>query len=106
MIGTTGGVLGSASGAPLSQTSGSSSGEVQKETAAFERLAAAEEKAERAGGIGQTEEDEQTDERDADGRRLWERTRHGAQDSDGGSAGEAVSKDATGQAGNALDLVG
>ena len=106
MIGTTAGLLGSASGAPLSQSSGSSSGGIQKEAAALDRRAAADEKAELAGGIGQTEEDEQADERDADGRRLWERTRRGASGPDDPTPGEPVSKDATGQAGNVLDIVG
>ena len=106
VIGSTGGLIGSAAGAPLSQTSGSSSAGFQKEAAALDRRAATDEKAELAGGIGQTEEDEQTDERDADGRRLWERTRRGPASPDDVAPGEPVSKDATGQAGNELDLVG
>jgi hypothetical protein len=85
---------------------GSSSEGVQKEAFALQRRAAADQKAEEAGGIGQTEEDEQTDERGADGRRLWERSRRDQASPDGGTSSEPLSKDATGQAGNALDLVG
>jgi hypothetical protein len=104
-IPTTAGLLGSAAGAPLSQTTASTSGTAQKESAAVERRAAADEKAEQAGGIGQTEEDEQTDERDADGRRLWERSQHPASESDALRAERPV-KDPSGNAGNVLDLVG
>jgi hypothetical protein len=79
---------------------------MQKEAAALDRRTVSDEKAKLAGGIGQTEEDEEADERDADGRRLWERTRRGQASPDDAASGEPVSKDATGQAGNALDLVG
>jgi hypothetical protein len=106
MIGTTAGLLGSASGTPLSQSSSAAGGGIQKEAAALERRSAADEKAELAGGIGQTEEDEEADERDADGRRLWERSRRGQASPDARTPGEPLSKDTTGQAGNALDLVG
>src|SRR3954468_5695942 len=37
------------------------------------RTADASERAENAAGIGQTEEDSQSSDRDADGRRLWEK---------------------------------
>ena len=102
----TSGVLGSAAGAPLSQSTGAAGGSAAKEAAALERRLATDEKAEQAGGIGETEEDEQADERDADGRRLWERRGKAASSTDENDDSTPLSKDTTGAAGNSLDLVG
>ena len=61
--------------------------------------------------IGQTEEDQQASDRDADGRRLWEEPA-GKQDAESASPDAAAdspprqSKDATGQSGNQLDISG
>ena len=68
-----GGIVGSAAGAPLSQTAGSETEAAKKDATAQSRKAEADNKAEQASGIGQTEQDEGTSDRDADGRRLWER---------------------------------
>src|SRR5262245_19039976 len=69
-------------------------------------------RAENAAGIGQTEEDSQTSERDADGRRLWEKPAH-PKKPDRAAATSAppdpashLSKDPTGSCGNQLDLLG
>lgn len=107
-VGFTGGILGSAAGAPLSQTSGPTAERAQRESAAVTRQVEADSKAEQAAGIGQTEEDAQADERDADGRRLWEKAPHsGDQEHEGDQVrGTRGAPDATGTAGNALDLVG
>jgi len=103
-----GGLIGSAAGAPLSQSKGSETERAQKDSLAQSRQAASAEQAEKAGGIGETEQDQETSERDADGRRLWERPVDGKNPSAGDSAGTPgrQSKDASGQAGNQLDLTG
>ena len=62
--------LSSAAGAPLSQTAGSETERAQKESLAQQRQVGRDQKAEQAAGIGQTEQDQESSERDADGRRL------------------------------------
>jgi len=75
------------------------------------RAATADEHAENAAGIGQTEEDAGTTDRDADGRRIWENTRRKknaptAVPTPPDSPAPPISKDPTGSCGNELDLVG
>jgi hypothetical protein len=105
-----GGILGSTAGAPLSQTAGSETERLQKDSLAQNRQIEANQKAERAAGIGQTEKDQESSERDADGRRLWEAPLEGSDakpDKPTESATAArQSKDATGQSGTQLDLTG
>jgi len=67
-----GGIVGSAAGAPLSQTQGASAERARQEATATERTAEADRRAEGAAGIGRMEGDQQTNDRDADGRRAWE----------------------------------
>jgi len=106
-VGVTTGVIGSAAGAPLSQTAGSETERTQKDSAARERLVAGQEKSEKASGIGTTEEDQQTDERDADGRRLWEAPGKKKTAADEAEAElDRRAKDPTGMSGNELDLTG
>lgn len=105
-IGSTGGILGSAAGAPLSQTSSATNEGAQRDSAAVERRAEAENKSEQAGGIGQTEEDEQADERDADGRHLWESSTQNADPRDEQDAPASPRSSDASQTGNTLDLVG
>jgi hypothetical protein len=103
-----GGLIGSAAGAPLSQTAGAETERAQKESLGQSRQLDANQKAENAAGIGQTEQDQESSERDADGRRLWEAPGKPNKES-GPDAQEAVvrqSKDATGQSGTKLDLTG
>ena len=71
-VGPMSGVVGSAAGAPLSQTAGSETERAQKDSSAHQRQVEKDKKAADAAGIGQTEEDQGTSERDADGRRFWE----------------------------------
>jgi len=104
-----GGINSSAAGAPLSQTTGSEAERTQKDGLSYQRQVDADQQAERAAGIGQTDEDQESSERDADGRRPWEaptkadKNRHNTND----EASQAVarqSKDASGQSGTQLDL--
>jgi len=104
-----GGLLGSAAGAPLSQTAGSEAERAQKESVAQQRQVDASEMAEQAAGIGQTHEDQESSERDADGRRLWEGSPQSRKKEKASAEGETSarqSKDATGQSGTQLDLTG
>ncbi len=108
-----GGVVGSAAGTPLSQTTGSEAERAQKDSLAQHRQVDSNERSERAAGIGQTEQDQESSERDADGRRLWEapakRTKDDGQekpDDEEPGASSRLSKDPTGQSGTRLDLTG
>jgi len=106
-VGALGGVVGSAAGAPLSQTSGSDTERTQKDASASQRQVEGEKKAESAAGIGQTEEDQGTSDRDADGRRLWEnQSSEENKSEDSNSEPPRQAKDPTGNSGNALDLTG
>jgi hypothetical protein len=108
-IGATTGALGSAAGAPLSQTAGSETERTQKESAARERQIDGQSKSERASGIGQTHEDSESNERDADGRRLWEaqdKKRKTLAAEQAQAELERKAKDPSGVAGNKLDLTG
>lgn len=104
-----GGLLGSASGVSLSQTSGSETERALKDSHAHHRAVDANQKAEMAAGIGQTAQDQESSERDADGRRFWEVAE--VQTEEAGESALAsptarLSKDATGQSGTKLDLTG
>ncbi len=74
------------------------------------RQASSEQKAESASGVGETEQDEQASERDADGRRLWESAgdERQAGEGDGSSPTQdhPQSKDPSGTSGGNLDLSG
>ena len=74
------------------------------------RTAETAERAENAAGIGQTEEDSQSSDRDADGRRLWEKPlRPKKPDPAAPVATDSalpLAKDPTGSCGNQLDLLG
>lgn len=108
-MGPLSGLVGSAAGAPLSQTAGSESERLQKGILSQDRKADADQKAELASGIGQTAEDQESSERDADGRRLWEGSAKAGKATHSADAADATarqSKDATGQSGTKLDLTG
>ena len=69
----------------------------------------ANQKAELAAGIGQTEQDQESSERDADGRRLWEARdpkKSSRRSRPSSPSAARQSKDATGQSGTQLDLTG
>ena len=104
------GMVGSVAGTPLSQSKGGEAEKTQQDAANQSRQVHSEQKAEQASGVGQTEQDEQASDRDADGRRLWEGPPEGEQDN--ATAGELpatsppISRDPTGQRGGNLDMSG
>jgi len=105
------GMMGSLAGGQLAQTKGSDTDRVQQETAAQSRETKTAEKAELAAGIGQTTEDAETSDRDADGRRLWEPgdepDEQATADGANGAADEMPkAKDPAGDCGVNLDLSG
>ncbi len=102
-VGSLGGLIGSAAGVPLSQTSGSETERTGREGAARERALDGVERSEKAAGIGTTEQDQEASERDADGRRLWE---HPPDKNHENDEHPHQSRDATGQCGTNLDLTG
>ena len=106
-VGPMSGVVGSAAGAPLSQTAGSETERAQKDSSAHQRQVETDKKAADAAGIGQTEEDQGTSERDADGRRFWEAAseKNQEQPTEETDPSRQV-KDPTGDSGNSLDLTG
>jgi hypothetical protein len=109
-IGPMSGFVGAAgaAGAPLAQTKGADVDRAPQDTAAAELQIQGEQRAETAAGIGETDgQDHQTAERDADGRRLWERAAKPAQPEDAEKTAEDLhGKDPTGASGNLLDLSG
>ncbi|NLX96147.1 MAG: hypothetical protein GXY83_08220 [Rhodopirellula sp.] len=106
-IGSVGGIAASAAGSPLAQTKGSDVDRAQQDASSQQRQIQNEKKAESAAGIGEADgEDHQTAERDADGRRLWEKSGQSEPNGEEESPGQHRGKDATGQSGNLLDLSG
>ena len=104
-----GGMLTSAAGVALAQTSGSEAERTQKDAASQSRVADADQHAEQSAGIGQTQEDQASSDRDADGRRLWEGPVEPKKASNTAPEIEIESKqskDPTGQSGTRLDLTG
>lgn len=105
-VGATTGSIASAAGAPLSQTTGSET-ERARDSAGREKAVDAKERSEQASGIGTTQEDSESSERDADGRRLWEENaKKGKQTAVDAEQVERKAKDPTGMSGNSLDLTG
>ena len=106
-VGPMSGVVNSAAGAPLSQTSGSETERTQKDSSASQRQVENDKKASDAAGVGQTEQDEGAAERDADGRRFWEAAPGQPQEpADDLPEAPRQSKDPSGSSGNSLDLTG
>lgn len=105
-VGPLGGVHTSAAGVPYAQAKGPDVERTEHETVSQQRHVKSERLADAAAGIGETGEDSETSERDADGRRLWEeqagKQRHEEAGPD--ERQEKHSKDATGESGNQLDL--
>ncbi len=106
------GMAGSVAGTHLAQSSGSDNDRAAQDATASARKAATDLHAEKAAGIGETEQDEGASDRDADGRRLWEagpeeENAEGDKAQDTSTQGEPrQSRDPTGQCGNTLDLSG
>jgi hypothetical protein len=103
------GMISSSVSTQLAQSQGSDVNRTQQETASQARVVQAIERAEQAGGIGHTEQEQEATDRDADGRRPWEIT--GQKPEDGApdpalDAGPRQSKDPAGLSGRQLDLSG
>ena len=109
-IGPTGGITGSAAGAPLSQSQSKDVEQAQRDSATQRRQVDTDRQAENASGVGQTKEDSASSERDADGRRLWERPTPASPHEDSEETDEESnlkqSIDTSGTSGNQLDLTG
>ena len=98
-------MAGSAAGSPFAQGQTSDVNRAQQDSTDQSRQTKSADKAEDAAGIGQTEQDEETSDRDADGRRLWEQAPEAdEQEQEPPSPGR--SKDPTGESGARLDLSG
>ncbi|MGQ9504358.1 MAG: hypothetical protein ACUVQG_11445 [Thermogutta sp.] len=97
-------VTASAAGSPLAQTKGDAD-QAKHAADVQQRQTAVDQRAKSAAGIGETDgEDHETEERDADGRRVLEiPSREKKQGEDNQDRG---SKDATGDLGRVLDLSG
>lgn len=109
-VGPLGGLAASAAGAPFAQSKGSEVDRAQQDSSAQQRKIQTDQKAESASGIGEADgEDHQTSQRDADGRRLWEKASSTGMQADSGQeqgSNSPASKDPTGQSGSLLDLSG
>lgn len=104
-IGSLGGVSSLAASPAMQRTSDTE--KTQAATTEKSRVDSAAEYAEQAAGIGETKEESESSDRDADGRRIWEIHEKAKQDA---AETEAVpppkAKDPTGAAGGSLDLTG
>jgi hypothetical protein len=105
------GIVAGLAGSPLSQRVADVE-RAERESADKARETKAEQRAEQSAGIGQTEEDSQAGERDADGRRPWEHptSKPAATETPATTPATtdvpALVKDPTGERGSELDLVG
>ena len=104
------GMIGSAAGSPLQQRQGADKSQNSQDVANQARQTQSSQKSENAAGIGETEQHAHADDRDADGRRLWEDTaQESAENESETSADQDAedsvprSKDATGDRGNQFD---
>ncbi len=102
------GMAGSVAASPQAQRGGSVTERAAQDSGNQVRSAKAGEKAEKAAGIGETEEDQGASDRDADGRKIWEQGPEGASEEnvEGTHHEQPQSKDPTGQSGTHLDLSG
>jgi hypothetical protein len=103
------GAAGGYAGVPLAQTRGSEIERAAQQAQAHERQVRSQSQASDADGIAATDgEDNQPQERDADGRRLWERTAPpGEAEADEATAAAPESRAGLdGESGSQLDLSG
>lgn len=101
------GLVGGIAATPFNQAKGTELERAQHDTVARQRQAAGERKAADAAGIGVTEgEDNAAGDRDADGRRLWEKPPAAAGPVPDSNSPQAGPRDPTGQSGALLDLSG
>ncbi len=103
------GMISSSASTQLAQSQGSEINRTQQETVNQVRAVQASERAEQAGGIGHTEQEQEATDRDADGRRPWEISGQRPEDEVSDPAhdsGPRQSKDPAGVSGRQLDLSG
>ncbi len=106
-VGPLGGIIVSAAGTSAAQAKGTETERVTQDNVNQQRQAMTEQLAEAAAGIGQTDgEDHEANERDADGRSPWRFPARHQNAADEPSSHTPLSKDATGESGNQLDLSG
>ena len=106
-VGPLGGLVGNAAGVPVAQTKGSEVEREQRESAGQVREMDLAGQAEQAQGVGQTKQDHEISDRDADGRRPWETALPSPEDHDASVTHEPPqSKDAAETAANQLDVTG
>ena len=100
------GMIGSLAGS-LPQARTADADRTQTESAHDARERQAARNAEGASGVSETEEESETTDRDADGRRIWEQAEEESQDAAGSPRGRSfVNRDPHGQRGDQLDLIG
>jgi len=103
------GIVGSLAGTALTQKAAEVD-KTHRDAADAARQTDAAQRAESAEGIGQTEEESQAGERDADGRRMWERPTKKSPEAEAveaaSTAATAVAKDPEGTSGGIVDLMG
>ena len=99
--------VGNFAGTPLAQAKADLD-RAQHDAQIRDRRAASSAKADDAAGIGATDgDDKEASDRDADGRRLWERPAAGkADDAPAEPEEPPLSKDPNGDSGHSLDLTG
>lgn len=103
------GLIGSIAGTPLAQAKGSDIDKAKSEVANQQRKTESVEKADAASGIGVTQGDSETSDRDADGRRIWEidpTAKAKDEQAIDPSGPLPLSKDPTGNSGKQIDLCG
>jgi hypothetical protein len=110
------GIAAGLAGSPLAQKTGAAVDRAKQDTAHAQRQAEATQRTADAAGIGQTHEEKEASERDADGRMPWERQEPSAEasaaiDADQSIAGDPSQnppgvRDPKGESGGQLDLVG
>lgn len=104
-IGSLGGVSSLAASPSTQRTSDTE--KTQAATTEKARIDSAAEYAEQASGIGETKEESESSDRDADGRRIWEFSEKKKQEeAEAEAARLAKSKDPSGNSGGTLDLLG
>ncbi len=105
-VGPMAGLAASVAATSLAQNTGSDVERTQQATGNQQRQVRNEQRAVSAAGIGETDGDNhETNDRDADGRRPWERSELPNASSEP-STGLRLSRDASHQSGNLLDLSG
>ncbi len=100
--------ISSIAASPITQATAADADRIVQEVNHRVREAAGQRAAERAEGIGVTEEEQAAGDRDADGRRIWEPTAKKSDELPGEVAANtaAVAKDPSGDRGSQLDLSG